>query len=167
MQSVHYPYKVAAVYPDTETAVDAVNALDAAALGDVRVFRLAQDAADDLDLSVEPEPGETGETTGRDTAAGSGVGAVAAGAAAIAKPALFLSAPVIGPLIVLGYGALIGGVAGAVHGLRLHEKRLADLVKDALQAGCHVVIVHAPDRETELRVRNAIGGTMAEKTVYG
>ena len=162
MHSIHYPYKVAAVYADAESAVDAVNALDAAALGDVRVFRLAQDAADDLDLSVEAESGEAGESIGRNAASGGG-----AGAAEVATPSLFLSAAVVGPLIVLGYGARIGTAAGAVHDLRLQENRLAELVKDALQAGCHVVIVHAPDGDTEQRVRNVIGDTLEEKTVHG
>jgi hypothetical protein len=42
---------------------------------------------------------------------------------------------VVGPPIILGYGALIGSTAGAIRGLRLRENLLADLVKDALKAG--------------------------------
>ena len=61
---------------------------------------------------------------------------------------------------------MIGGTVGAIHGLKLRENVLADVVKDTIKAGYHVIIVHAASEETERRVRDVIQSTMAEETAY-
>ena len=167
MQTEHYPHKIAAVYQDNTAAEAAAMALDAADLGDVTIVRLAPgDSA--VDLAIEPETRGTRGTLVKDTLAGAAVGtaagAVAGGAAALATPALFLSAPVVGPLVVLGYGAMIGSAAGAIRGLRMRENLLASLVKDALDAGYHCIIVHAANEEAEHRAQEVIDATVTEET---
>ncbi|MGD2138627.1 MAG: hypothetical protein PVF08_10250 [Gammaproteobacteria bacterium] len=167
MQTENYPHKVVAVYKDGATAEAAAMALDAADLDDVTIVRLAPgDSA--VDLAIEPETRGTRDTLVKDTVAGAAggtaAGAVAGGAAALATPALFLSAPVVGPLIVLGYGAMIGSAAGAIRGLRMRETVLASLVKDALDAGCYCLIVHAANKEAEHRAREVVDATVTEET---
>jgi hypothetical protein len=167
MKSEHYRYKVAAVYPDAMTAEAAVQALKTNDLGETRIFRL-DPGAGDVDLAIEPEPTAARDEVVKGTVTGGASGvaaaAVTAGAAALATPALFVSAPVVGPLVVLGYGAMIGGAAGAILGLSLPENMFADIVKDTLKAGYHVIIVHAAGKETRHRVHDVIGSTMTVKT---
>jgi hypothetical protein len=169
MKSQHYPYKVAAVYPDAAAAEAAVQTLKTSDLSGIRIF-LLDSATAEVDLAIEPEPLAARDTVVEETvtggAAGTAVGAVVTGAAALAAPALFVSAPVVGPLIVLGYGAMIGGTVGAIHGLKLRENVLADVVKDTIKGGYHVIIVHAASEDTERRVRDVIQSTMAEETAY-
>jgi hypothetical protein len=158
MKSAHFPCRVAAVYPDDRTASAARQALAKAALQDVRVIELAPDATN-VDQAIEPQTGATRDTVTRDTAVRG-----AAGVAAAAAPALFVSAPVVSALIVLGYGAMTGGAAGAIRGLRLRESLLAGLVKDVLKAGCHVLIVHAASKAVLQRAEAVIGETLVEQT---
>lgn len=168
MKSETYPYKVAAVYPDKTSIEAAFQALSNARLGDVEIFRLAP-ATSEVDLAIEPERDETRDTVVQDTItgslAGTAAGAALTGVAALGASTLFLSAPVVGPLVVLGYGAMIGGTVGAIRGLRLRENILSSLVKDSLKADCYVIIVHAANEEAQLRVQDEISNTMAEETV--
>lgn len=169
MSSEHYPHKVAAVYPGSIDADIAIEALEHSDLGDARIIRLVPGASD-IDAGIEPELEGTKQTVARDaltgTVAGTTAGAVAAGAAASLVPTLFVSAPVVGPLIILGYGALIGGSAGAVHGLKIREMMLSGVVKDALKAGYHVVVVHAATERTLHRAERVIDATLAEQTAH-
>jgi hypothetical protein len=114
MKSELYSHKIAAVYPDAATAEVATFRLHAAKLVDSRIVRLDPNAGD-ADLAIEPEIEETRDTLTKDVAkggvAGTAAGAVVAGAASVLAPTLFISAPVVGPLIVLGYGAMIGSAA--------------------------------------------------------
>jgi hypothetical protein len=75
-----------------------------------------------------------------------------------------MAAPVAGPLIMMGYGAMLGSVAGAVRGARPQEGELAALVKDTLKAGNHVVIIHAADDASRQKVEGVINATLPEET---
>lgn len=167
MKHESYPNKIAAVYPDKAAAEAALNALNLARLSGIRITLLAPRAGE-VDLAIEPEVEETRNTVVENTltggAAGTATGAAVAGATAMLAPALFVSTPVVGPLIVLGYGALIGSTAGAIRGLRVRETLLAGLVKDALKAGYHVVLVHAENPDAQRRTQTVIDETMAEET---
>lgn len=136
-------YKVAAVFPDERTAAAAVDALDAATLDGVRVLEL------------------TPETSGIDQA----VGPAADGPAAT-SPALYVSAPVVGSLVILGYGALIDGAAGTIRGLRLRESLLADLLKDALRAGSYVVLLLAANSEARRHAEAVISATLTDPAIH-
>lgn len=169
MNSERYPYSVAAVYPDSAAADAAVHDLNIDNPGDVEVVRL-EPGTNQVDLAIEQEREQTRDTVVNDTVTGSAVGtaagAVLSGAAALGVPALFVSAPVVGPLMLLGYGALIGGTVGAIRGLRLRENLLSGLVKDALKEGYHVVIIHAASEEDQQRVQDVINSTMPEDTAH-
>ena len=143
MTNEHLPYKVAAVFPDERTAAATVEALNAATLDGVRVLELTPD------------------TSGVDQAVGP-----AAGEPAVTSPALYVSAPVVGSLVVLGYGALINGAAGTIRGLRLRESLLADLLKDALRAGCFVVLLLAANSEARRHAEAVISATLSDQAIY-
>jgi hypothetical protein len=143
MTNENLPYKVAAVFPDERTAAAAVDALDAATLDDVRVVELAPD------------------TSGADQSVGT-----AAGGPAATSPALYVSAPVVGSLVVLGYGALVDGAAGTIRGLRLHESLLADLLRDALRAGCYVVLLLAANSEARRHAEAVISATLSDQAIH-
>jgi len=166
MTGEYYPYKVAAVYPDGRTAAAAVQVLDAAAVDDVRVIELAPDATHiDIDSAIGPESGASRDTVTRYAAAGA-VAGTAVGVAAAAGPALFISAPVVAPLIVLGYGAMIGGAKEVIHGFRLSGNVLAALVKDVLKAGYYVVILHAANDKAQQHAKALIRATLPEQTAH-
>jgi hypothetical protein len=74
---------------------------------------------------------------------------------------LFVSVPVVAPLIILGYGSLVGGSAGPVYGARLGERLLTGVVKDVIKAGCYAVLVHSVDEAMHDRAQALIGKTMA------
>lgn len=88
-------------------------------------------------------------------------GATPARPDATAIPTLFVSPPVVGPLVVLGYGSLFGD-RGSVRCLRLGRPALKDLLEDALDAGCHVVIVQAANDDIHRRVKDVL-----DKSVCG
>ncbi len=169
MKHEHYPHKITAVYQDAVTATKAVRKLEGSDLGDVKVLQLSPDA-DNVDQAIEPEREAVRDSLVNDTlaggAAGTAAGAVVSGAAAIIAPSLFIAAPVAGPLIVLGYGAMLGGIAGAIRGVRPREGELAALVKDALNGGYHVVMVHAVDEEARQKAEAVINETITEETAH-
>ena len=169
MKHAHYPHKITAVYPDAATATDVVTRLEGSSPGDIKVEQLSPGTSD-IDLAIEPEPKAARDTVTRDTLAGGAAGTLAggavSGATAIIAPSLFMAAPVVGPLLMLGYGAVLGSVAGAIRGVRPREGELAALVKDALKAGYHVVVIHAADDETRQKVEDVIDKSLPEETAH-
>jgi hypothetical protein len=169
MKREYYPYTVAAVYPNAAAAEAASQVLNDADLHDVRVFTL-DTGSRAIDLAMEPQPLMTRRNTvGKnnfDARVGTAAGTNAMRVRAPASPALFVSAPVVGGLIVLGYGAVIGGAVGAIHGLRVRENLLVQLVKDTLKAGYHVIIIHAASEDAQRRVQDVLQTTMAEDSAF-
>jgi hypothetical protein len=163
MKREHFPYKIAAIYPDERSADAAMDAIDAAVTADIRVTELGPGSGD-VDSAIEADTGAVRDAVTRDAAAGGAVGAATAGATAAIAPALFISAPVVAPFIILGYGAVIGATAGAIHGLRLRDNLFSDMVKDALMAGYHVVVLHAANETARRQADSVIEATLPEQT---
>jgi len=160
MVSEQDPLQVAAVYPDEQTATAAVSALDAAALDDVRVVRIAPDT-NDIEQAIEQETGAAHDPVTRETMPGE-----AAETDSASKPALFASAPAAASLIVLGYGSVIGATAGVVQGRRLCRNILAGLVKNAVKAGCHVVMLNVFTNEARQQAEAVIRATLTGHAAY-
>ncbi len=167
MKTENYPHKVAAVYPDASTAEEAIKALEAPAFADTKIIHISPDSSN-IDRAIEPESTATVDTVVKDAAvggtAGTITGAAVMAASTFAGSLLFISAPIVAPLAVLGYGALIGGTAGAIHGLKLSKDILTSLVEDAIKSGYHVVIVHSAKAETKQRAQDIISETMVVDT---
>ncbi len=92
---------------------------------------------------------------------GTGVGALAQVAFVAANVTLFVASPLIAPLVMLGWGAGLGGFLGAAVGAAKKEKPFADLVRDAIEHDQHVVIVETVTKEeTEIAkriIKDAVG----------
>lgn len=78
-------------------------------------------------------------------AVGTGIGALAQVALVAANVSLFVASPLIAPLAMLGWGASLGGIVGAVAGATTHvahkEGWLSDLIRDAITSGQVVLVV--------------------------
>jgi hypothetical protein len=83
----------------------------------------------------------------RDGAIGTAVGTVAGAGVSIALAAanltLFIASPLLGALYLLGWGASLGGLVGAVVGAERSKGDVSALIKDALASGQVVLVVHA------------------------
>jgi hypothetical protein len=170
MTNENCPCKVVAVYPDHQAATAAARALDDVTPDNIRVIELSPDVIG-IGQPIKPETGVSCDTAARDSdacdTAGAAVSAAMADVIAATSILLFISAPVVAPLIVLGYGTMIGGVAaGSIRGLRLRANLLGDLLKDVLKAGYHVVIVHSTNEAAQQRVEVVIGKTMPEQVKH-
>ena len=168
METEHYPHKVAAVYPSAAAAEAARQELLRAGLVDIDIRQVGP-ATSDLDARIEPEQRQTRNRFIEDiltgTALGGVAGAAAAGAAAALVPTLFVAAPVLGPLMAVGYAATLGGGAGAVKAFKVKEGMLAGVVEDAAKNGLCSLVIHTPDAETNARVEQIVERTLADKTV--
>jgi hypothetical protein len=75
---------------------------------------------------------------------GTGVGVLAEVALVAANVTLLVASPLVAPLMLLGWGAAVGGILSAVVGSESSAKKhgkLADLVQDAITAGQVVLVV--------------------------
>ncbi|MGE5385786.1 MAG: hypothetical protein ACM3SV_07850 [Betaproteobacteria bacterium] len=88
-------------------------------------------------------------------AVGTGLGALAEVALVAANVSLFVASPLIAPLAMLGWGAGLGGLVGAVAGAGNREGRLSDLVSDAIASGSAVLVAHARN-ENESRIAETV-----------
>lgn len=175
MQSYEFKHELAGIYADKEAAEKAHEALIGAGFdaSDIRLIPPAKVTEDEDAVSrdIEPESGGTRDQILKDTAVGTavggGVGAVGAGAIGLMAPMLFAAAPVVAPLIVMGYGAAIGGMGGAITGLHIEKTRLASIVQDALKGGFFVVLVHARDEAAYRKARDVMETTVVEQTIRG
>lgn len=75
------------------------------------------------------------------TAVGTGIGALLTVGMVAANVTLFVASPIIGPLVMLGWGASLGGLVGASVGAAEKTRPLSDMVHDAVTSGGLVVVV--------------------------
>lgn len=91
-------------------------------------------------------------------AVGTGVGVLAEVALVVANVSLFIASPLLAPLAMLGWGASLGGVIGAVVGSESTDKKdgkFADLVQDAIMNG-QVVLVAQTRNENETAIAREV-----------
>lgn len=160
-----YQHKLAGIFPDAGAMEQAERLfLDKGfQTGQITPIR-AEEAVEEQQHKIESESGAVRDEFIKDISMGTGVGGVAgaAGAAGIGlgAPALFVSAPVVAPLMVLGYAATIGGVAGAIHGLHVKEDVLTAVVEDALKEGYPVLMIEARDEAEAENAHKLMQSTM-------
>lgn len=84
------------------------------------------------------------------TAVGTGLSALVGVGLIAANVTLFIASPLVAPLVLLGWGAGIGGLIGAGAGAAAKIKPLSELVYDAIMSGQLVVVVETlSPEETE------------------
>jgi hypothetical protein len=98
---------------------------------------------------------------------GGGVGVAGSAALALAQTAVFMSNPVLGTLMIAGYAATVGGIAGALKGVKLKETDMIGVASDALKEGYWIVAVHAADQDQEDKANRIFSESVADKTVSG
>jgi len=81
------------------------------------------------------------------TAVGTGIGALIQVALIASNVTLFVASPLIAPLVLLGWGAGIGGVVGASIGAADTTRPLSALVEDAIKNGQFVLVVETRSAE--------------------
>lgn len=165
-----YPHKLAGIFPDTAALAQSEQLFREAGFSVEQVNSiLADEPVRRQERKIESESGGVRDEFVRDISVGTGVGGVvgAAGAAGIGLglPALFVSAPVVAPLMVLGYAATIGGLAGAIHGLHIKEDVLTSVVEDALHQGYPVLMIHARDKQQAEKAHELMKSTMQVEEV--
>lgn len=74
---------------------------------------------------------------------GTGIGALIEVALITTNATLFVASPLIAPLVLLGWGASIGGVVGASIGATENKKPLSALIEDAIKNLQIVLVVEA------------------------
>jgi len=89
------------------------------------------------------------------TAVGTGVGALIQVALIATNVTLFVASPLIAPLVLLGWGASIGGVVGASIGAAENTKPLSALIEDAIASG-QIVVVAETRTEAETTIAQEI-----------
>jgi len=93
------------------------------------------------------------------TAVGTGIGALGSVALAVANVSLFIASPLLAPLVMLGWGASLGGLvgaaAGATAGPENKEGWFSDLVGDAIASG-QVVLVAETRTEQETAIAREV-----------
>jgi outer membrane lipoprotein SlyB len=90
------------------------------------------------------------------TAVGSGVGVVAEFALVAVNVSLFVASPLLAPLVMLGWGAALGGTLGAAVGVRKKDRSMAALIHDAVTGGYFPLLV---------RTRNAPATLVAQEVL--
>lgn len=104
------------------------------------------------------------------TVAGTAIGGIAEVALVAANVSLFVASPLIGPLVMLGWGASIGGLIGAAVGATSKAKTLSTLVDDAIANGQIVLVAETHSQEeTEIAkdiFRAAIGDYQDVDSAY-
>ncbi|MDZ4262899.1 MAG: hypothetical protein U1B30_11290 [Pseudomonadota bacterium] len=100
------------------------------------------------------------------TAIGVGIGSAAGLAAQLALTAaninLFIASPLIAPLVLIGWGASIGGFIGAVMGTMKKRQSLTQLVQEKILNGQIALVVDTHDRQQTAAAKavmdSAVGG---------
>ncbi len=161
----HYLHRVVGLYPSYAAASSARDQVIAQAIAPDRIRILGpgtpaggQDAAADSDDVLKDllRDGAIG------TAVGTAVGAAGTIALAAAQVTLFIASPVLGALYLLGWGASLGGLVGAMVGSERSKGDVSTLIKDALAGDQFVLVVQAADEAQTSLARQVVGDSMAE-----
>ena len=105
------------------------------------------------------------------TVVGAGVGGLAEVALVAANVSLFVASPLIAPLVMLGWGASLGGLLGAMAGAGTADKRsdpaandgkFATLIADAISSGQVVLVVETLTEQETAIARQVINTAVGE-----
>ncbi len=100
------------------------------------------------------------------TAVGTGIGALGSVALAATSVSLFIASPLVAPLMLIGWGASIGGLIGAAAGATAgpgnKEGWLADLVGDAIANGQVVLVVETRNEQETADAREVIQDSVGQ-----
>lgn len=165
----NYNHSVSGIYRHNEDALKALNAMIEQGL--------QREQIQIIESALEPiDPSQSDKVLNEvivDGAVGTVLGASAFGIGHIAlvgaNISLFVASPILGPLIMLGWGASIGGLLGAAAGATVNltdaennDKQLADLVEDAIAKGSVVLVVQTMSVKETRIAQDIIRDSVAE-----
>ena len=81
-----------------------------------------------------------------------------------ANVTLFVASPLIAPLVLLGWGASLGGLIGATAGAAENIKPLSELVHDAILNGQCVVVVETRNEEETILAGRVLKEAIGDST---
>jgi hypothetical protein len=151
-----YLHRVVGIYPSLAEASQARDLTISRGLASTQVRLLTGGAAGTgAGADAKADSDDVLKDLLRDGAIGTAVGTAAGAGVSIALAAadltLFIASPVLGALYLLGWGASLGGLAGAAVGAQRSKGDVSTLIKDALAQGQVVLVVHARNEaETSL-----------------
>jgi len=101
------------------------------------------------------------------TAVGAGLGALVEVALVATSVSLFVASPLIAPLMLLGWGASVGGLIGVSEGATAHNGKkkkgwLSDLVRDAISSGQFVLVVETLTEQETFTAREVIKASVGD-----
>jgi len=108
------------------------------------------------------------------TAVGAGLGGLAQVALVATNVSLFIASPLLAPLVMLGWGASLGGLLGAAVGATkdadastetgadVKEGWLSDLVRDAIASEQTVLVVRAQTKQDAAIAREVIQASVGD-----
>ncbi|MCB5184205.1 hypothetical protein LG201_03200 [Methylobacillus gramineus] len=160
-KAVDYLDSVTGIYPALEDAHAVAKQLIAKGIGEDQI-QIA--AARTSDIKSDEDSNEVLKNVVVDSAigttVGAGIGALGQIAIVAANVSLFVASPIMAPLAMIGWGAMVGGFIGAANGISNQDRYFSDLVQDAVNQGNSVLIANTKtEKETEL-ARAVIGDSM-------
>jgi hypothetical protein len=90
------------------------------------------------------------------TAIGTGLGALAQLALVAGNISLFVASPLVAPLVMLGWGASLGGLLGALTGAEEKHGPFSELVTDAIASGQSVLVAETLTEKETASARKVI-----------
>lgn len=162
---MEYLHKVAGIYSNSNIAGTARDRLIERGFATEQIILLQPDDPS-ADVKIEPDGDAVLKEVVKDGVLGGtiggGVGALGAVGLMAANVSLFLAAPLIAPLAIIGWGVGVGAMAGASTGSGLKEGRFADIVKTALNNGKYVLIAHAATDDQTKIAQEVLSATVSE-----
>ena len=157
-------HRIVGLYPSLDLAHEARDLVIAKGLpaGQIRVLAAgAMDAVAVAGADAKADSDDVLNDLLRDGAIGTAVGTAAGAGVSIALAAanltLFIASPVLGALYLVGWGASLGGLVGAVVGAERSKGDVSTLLKDALSNG-QVVLVAQARTEAEAGIARSVMG---------
>ena len=161
----NYNHTVSGIYPNFEEAKETLTLLHTQGLASTQLNIIQSNNAA-VALQQHTKSDNVLNDVIVDGAVGTVVGAGAFGlghlALVWANISLFVASPLLGPLIMLGWGASVGGLFGAIAGATVvseedgKDKSFIHLVEDAISRGYVVLVAHTMTEEETLLAQGII-----------
>jgi len=141
-----YLHRVVGLYPSLAEANQARGLMVARGMAPTQV-RVLTAGSTNAGVAATSDSDDVLKDLLRDGAIGTAVGTAAGAGVSIALAAanftLFIASPVLGALYLVGWGASLGGLMGAMVGSERSKGDVATLIKDAFASGQVVLVAHA------------------------
>ncbi|MEZ0232798.1 MAG: hypothetical protein ACAH12_08145 [Methylophilaceae bacterium] len=160
-----YDHRVAGVYTTLKEAESAQKQLTQSGFDAKQLYIFKHNGDDSKQVKDSNNAlNDVVKDTAIGTAVGSGIGALGQVAITAANVSLFIASPLLGPLMMIGWGAMTGAFVGAGAAIATRKGHFADFVQDAVNDG-HVVLVANTTSETETdKAEKIIGFSSAGKS---